>query len=183
MIEAYVFGYIDDETPQPVFEAIAKAERESKPLVVYVNSNGGHMFAGLAIARRMLASSARIITVIAGSAMSAAATIAACGNRGERYISPNGVLMVHDAQAYFAYGENPDHEASLAAFKASSAEMLALLDERRGKKRGTTAAEYAKGGRVDMFYSPADAVAASYVDHVGFPTIKNANEWKVEVSK
>ena len=61
----------------------------------YINSPGGHIYAGLAIYDTMQHISSPISTICIGMAASMAATLLSSGEKGHRYALPNARAMIH----------------------------------------------------------------------------------------
>ena len=66
-----------------------------EPVYMYINSPGGCLAAGYAIVDQMLLCDCPIYTVVRGQAYSMGAIIAAFGQKGHRYITPNSSMMLH----------------------------------------------------------------------------------------
>lgn len=71
---------------------------EVAPIILYINSGGGSISHGFSIIDTMNGISSPVITAINGMACSMAGIISVAGHR--RVITPNGVWMAHDMQAY-----------------------------------------------------------------------------------
>jgi ATP-dependent Clp endopeptidase proteolytic subunit ClpP len=65
------------------------------PVYMYINSPGGCIAAGYAIVDQMLACRCPIVTIVRGQAHSMGAMIAAYGQKGHRFATPNSSLMLH----------------------------------------------------------------------------------------
>lgn len=61
---------------------------------VTINSDGGQIFDGFAIAESLMQHPAKVVTRVIGGAMSIASVIAMAGD--ERLIAENGTIMIHD---------------------------------------------------------------------------------------
>ena len=64
-------------------------------ILLYIQSPGGSVSAGLAIYDAMQRSRCDIATVCLGTASSMAAVLVAAGTPGKRYCTPHGELMIH----------------------------------------------------------------------------------------
>lgn len=71
------------------------SSKNTDDIVLYIDSPGGSVSAGLAIYDAMQRSRCDIATVCLGMAASIAAVLAAAGTRGKRYCIPHGELMIH----------------------------------------------------------------------------------------
>lgn len=66
-----------------------------EPIYLYINSPGGDLSSGYGIIDQMMISPCPIYTIIRGQAHSMGAIIAAFGERGHRYSTPNSSIMLH----------------------------------------------------------------------------------------
>lgn len=72
-----------------------EAEDPKKDIVMYINSPGGHVSAGLAIYDTMQLVKPQISTVCVGLAASMGAVLLLAGAREKRYVLPNSEVMIH----------------------------------------------------------------------------------------
>jgi ATP-dependent Clp protease protease subunit len=70
-------------------------ENSNKDIILYVNSPGGHVSAGLAIYDTMQYVKADVSTICIGMAASMGAVILAGGKKGKRFILPNSEVLIH----------------------------------------------------------------------------------------
>ena len=70
-------------------------ENPNKDIIMYVNSPGGHVTAGLAIYDTMQYIKPDVSTVCIGLAASMGAVILAGGAKGKRFTLPNAEVMIH----------------------------------------------------------------------------------------
>ena len=94
--EVWLTGEINSEVADAVISQILHldAEDPDAEIVIYINSPGGSVTAGLSIYDVMQAVSADIHTVCVGTAASMAAVLFAAGDRRE--ILRHGEVMIHD---------------------------------------------------------------------------------------
>jgi ATP-dependent Clp protease protease subunit len=98
--EIYLYGDISDEkwydsdtTPAEVRDELALL-KGAKEIDVYINSNGGGVFAGFAIYNILRRQEATINTYVDGIAASIASVILQSGSR--RYAAKNSIIMIHN---------------------------------------------------------------------------------------
>ncbi len=72
-----------------------EAENSKKDIIMYVNSPGGSVSAGLAIIDTMNFIAPNVSTVCVGMAASMGAMILMSGARGKRFILPHSEVMIH----------------------------------------------------------------------------------------
>ncbi|MEU0978465.1 head maturation protease, ClpP-related [Streptomyces griseus] len=149
-------------------------------LRVRINSPGGSVYDGIAIANAIRLHPATVTVQVDGIAASAASVIAMAGDR--IVMTPQSQLMIHDA-------------SSLCIGNASDmAEMAALLDiqsdniaDAYAARAGGTREEWRERMRAESWYLAAEAVAAGLADEV-LPFRKEAepepaltNTWDLSV--
>jgi len=66
-----------------------------KDIVMYVNSPGGSVTAGMAIYDTMQYVKCDVVTVCIGMAASMGAMLLTAGTKGKRYALPNSEVMIH----------------------------------------------------------------------------------------
>jgi len=72
-----------------------ESEEPEKDIMVYINSPGGHVSAGLAIYDTMQYVRCDIATICMGQASSMGAFLLAAGQAGKRYSLPHARIMIH----------------------------------------------------------------------------------------
>lgn len=70
-------------------------EDANKDIIMYINSPGGHVTAGLAIYDTMQYIKPDVSTVCLGMAASMGAVLMAGGAKGKRFVLPNSEIMIH----------------------------------------------------------------------------------------
>ncbi|MFL1903090.1 head maturation protease, ClpP-related [Streptomyces tauricus] len=129
----------------------------SPNLRVRVNSPGGSVFEGIAIANALRSHPANVTVQVDGIAASIASVIAMAGNRIE--MSPNTMLMIHDASG-LCMGN--------AADMAEMEELLDLISDNiadaYAARAGGTREQWRERMRAETWYLPDDAVEAGLAD-------------------
>ena len=126
-------------------------------LRVRVNSPGGSVFEGIAIANALRSHPANVTVQVDGIAASIASVIAMSGDRIE--MAPNTMLMIHDASGV-CMGNASDMQ--------EMAELLDLISDNiadaYAARAGGTRAEWRDRMRAETWYLPEDAVEAGLAD-------------------
>jgi ATP-dependent protease ClpP protease subunit len=126
-------------------------------LRVRINSPGGSVFEGIAIANALRSHPANITIQVDGIAASIASVIAMAGDRIE--MAPNTMLMIHDASGV-CLGNAADME--------EMAELLDLISDNiadaYAQRAGGTRDEWRARMRSETWYLPEDAVANGLAD-------------------
>ncbi|MGV9756933.1 head maturation protease, ClpP-related [Streptomyces tricolor] len=122
-----------------------------------VNSPGGSVFEGIAIANALRSHPAKVTVQVDGIAASIASVIAMSGDRIE--MAPNSMLMIHDASGV-CMGNAADME--------EMAELLDLISDNiadaYAARAGGTRDEWRARMRAETWYLPEDAVDAGLAD-------------------
>jgi ATP-dependent protease ClpP protease subunit len=122
-----------------------------------VNSPGGSVFEGVAIANALRSHPANVTVQVDGIAASIASVICMAGDRVE--MCPNTMLMIHDASG-LCIGN--------AADMAEMEELLSLISDNIADayvaKAGGTRAEWRARMQAETWYLPDDAVKAGLAD-------------------
>jgi ATP-dependent protease ClpP protease subunit len=129
----------------------------SPNLRVRVNSPGGSVFEGIAIANALRSHPATVTIQIDGIAASIASVIAMAGDRVE--MAPNTMLMIHEASG-LCMGD--------AAEMEEMAVLLGLISDNiadaYAAKAGGTREQWREQMRAETWYLPDDAVTAGLAD-------------------
>ncbi|HCW32319.1 MAG: ATP-dependent Clp protease proteolytic subunit ClpP, ATP-dependent Clp protease, protease subunit [Candidatus Peregrinibacteria bacterium GW2011_GWF2_39_17] len=88
---------IDDQVANSIIAQLLFLEKDNpkKDIVMYIQSPGGHVTAGLAIYDTMQYIRPDVSTVCIGMAASMGAVLLAAGARGKRFALPNAEIMIH----------------------------------------------------------------------------------------
>ncbi len=93
----FIGGPIDDQLANLVIAQLLflEAEDPERDIMLYINSPGGIVTAGLAIYDTMQYVKPDICTICLGQAASMAAVLLAAGTKGKRYTLPHSRIMLH----------------------------------------------------------------------------------------
>ncbi|HEY4514454.1 MAG TPA: ATP-dependent Clp endopeptidase proteolytic subunit ClpP [Candidatus Paceibacterota bacterium] len=93
----FLGGPIDGEVANLVVAQLLflASEDPKKDISFYINSQGGHVSAGLAILDTMNHIQPEVSTVCVGMAASMAAVLLSAGTKGKRFALPNAEVMIH----------------------------------------------------------------------------------------
>ncbi len=154
----YLFSEIDDEAALHVIAQLEYlSEGGNEPVILWINSPGGSVSAGLAIVDAMKRVRCDVITVCTGLAASMAAFIVACGTR--RYITPYAEMMLHQPLGK-AVGQATDIERTASHIARTKKALYTLLAEHTGKSIDAIAADCDR----DFYLSADEAVEYGLVD-------------------
>lgn len=88
---------IDDQVANSIIAQLLFLENENpkKEIIMYIQSPGGHVTAGLAIYDTIQYIKSDVVTVCIGMAASMGAILLTGGTKGKRYALPNAEVMIH----------------------------------------------------------------------------------------
>jgi len=90
-----LIGEIDETASTHICNYLQLFSLRKEPVYMYINSPGGCISSGYAIIDQMLACSCPVWTIVRGQAHSMGAMIAAFGQKGCRFATPNSSMMLH----------------------------------------------------------------------------------------
>jgi ATP-dependent Clp endopeptidase proteolytic subunit ClpP len=128
-------------------------------LEVHINSAGGDVFDGIAIAEAIRDRKGPVTTVVDGLAASIASVIAQAG--AKRVMAPGSMLMVHDA-----WGAAQGNAAELAKMASTLDQVSANLASVYAARSGRTAGEWRDAMRDETWFTADEAVNAGLADEV-----------------
>jgi ATP-dependent Clp protease, protease subunit len=154
---------VDDEVANLIVAQMLHLEAEDpeKDIQLYINSPGGHVYAGLAIYDTMQFIKPDVATTCCGIAMSMGSLILAGGAPGKRSALPNSRILVHQPSGGFQ-GQSTDIEIH-------AREALALrrrVEEIYADHTHKTVEEVSSDIERDRFMTPEDARDYGIVDRV-----------------
>lgn len=175
-------GDVTDQLAESVIERVLaiSADNPQKPIVFYINSDGGSVHALLAIQAIMDAVPNPVVTVALGKAFSAGADILAHGD--VRFVSPYARVMVHETTAGVG-GHIEDLKTSVEEVQAMNAQSMEILANDMGKTRNELKELFKERGR-DLHVGAEEAVKLGLADHVGVPEVseKPVTEIQYEIA-
>ena len=130
-------------------------------ILLYINSPGGSVAAGLALYDAMERSRCDIATVCLGTAASMAAVLLAAGTHGKRYCAPHGEVMIHQVLGGFQ-GQASDIEIAAGHLLACKEQLNRLLAAACGKPVDQVRRDCDR----DHYLSAAQAIDYGLVDHL-----------------
>lgn len=141
-----------------------EAEDPSKDIILYINSPGGSVSAGLAIYDTMKYVKPDIQTVCIGQAASMGAFLLAAGTKGKRYILENSRVMIHQPLGGTGSGYHQTTDVQIIAeeLQATKERLASIL----AKNTGKTKEEVLRDTERDHYLTAEEAVAYGLVDQV-----------------
>ncbi len=159
----FVGTAIDEEIANLVVAQLLHLEAEDpeKEIQLYVNSPGGHVYAGLAIYDTMRFIKPDVATTCCGIAMSMGSLILAGGAKGKRAALPNSRILIHQPSAGF--------EGMATDIEIHAREIMktrARIDELYAHHTGQTVEQAHQDMERDRFFKPEEAVEYGLIDKV-----------------
>jgi ATP-dependent Clp protease protease subunit len=154
---------IDDDIANVVIAQLLflDAEDPDKDVMLYINSPGGDVSAGLAIYDTMQYVSCDVATYCMGQAASMGSFLLAAGAKGKRHALPHARVMIHQPLAGFQ-GRATDIDIHAREILAARDTLNALY----AKHTGQTVETIKRDTERDYFMSPAQAVEYGLIDSV-----------------
>jgi ATP-dependent Clp protease protease subunit len=154
---------IDDHVANLVIAQLLflEAEDPEKDIMIYVNSPGGMVSAGLAIYDTMQYIKPDVCTICVGQAASMAAVLLAAGAKGKRYALPHSRIMIHQPMGAF--------QGQATEVEIQAKEILRLrdiLNEILAKHTGQDKKRIAKDTERDFYMSSEEAQKYGLIDHI-----------------
>ena len=138
-----------------------ESQDPDKDIVLYINSPGGSITAGMAIFDTMNYIKCDVSTVCVGMAASMGAFLLAAGAKGKRLALPNSEIMIHQPLGGMQ-GQAPDikiHADRIIRMRRTLNEILA-------KQTGRPVEEIERDTERDNFLSAEEAKAYGLIDEV-----------------
>jgi len=138
-----------------------EAEDPEKDIMLYINSPGGMVSAGLAIYDTMQYIKPDVCTICVGQAASMAAVLLAAGAKGKRYALPHSRIMIHQPMGAF--------QGQATEVEIQAKEILRLrdiLNEILAKHTGQDKRRIAKDTERDFYMSSEEAQKYGIIDHI-----------------
>jgi len=136
-------------------------ENKSQDINIYINTPGGHVYAGMAIYDTMQFVHCDVATYCIGQASSMGALLLTAGTKGKRYALPNSRIMIHQP-AGGAQGTASDIKITAEEILRLKKNMTRLLS----KHTGQPVERIQKDSDRDYFMSADEAKKYGLVDEV-----------------
>jgi ATP-dependent Clp protease, protease subunit len=159
---------IDDDMANSIVAQLLLLDSENpeKDIMLYINSPGGVITAGMAIYDTMKLIKADVSTICLGEAASMGAFLLSGGTKGKRMALPSARIMIHQPLGG-AQGQATDIEIEAKEIMRMKNEIIALLAEHSGqsieKIKGDTERDYYMSAQEAVDYGLIDKVVTSPV--------------------
>ena len=138
-----------------------ESEEPEKDIMVYVNSPGGHVTAGMAIYDTMMHVRCDVSTICMGQAASMGAFLLGAGAKGKRYALPHSRIMIHQPLGGYQ-GQATDIEIHAKEILRTRDSLNQIWSEQTGQ----TMERIENDTERDYFMSPEEACTYGIIDEV-----------------
>ena len=139
-----------------------EAEDPERDILVYLNSPGGSITAGLAIYDTMQFIKPHVATYCIGQAASIAAVLLAAGTKGKRFSLPNARILIHQPWMSGLGGQASDIDIHAKEILR----MRTMLNEIMAKHTGQSVQRIQEDTDRDYIMGPAQAKEYGIIDDV-----------------
>ena len=159
----FLGGEIDDDVANTVVAQMLFLEMEDPDadIMLYINSPGGSVSAGMAIYDTMQYLKCEVSTLCVGLAASMGAFLLAAGAKGKRKALPHAEIMIHQPLGG-AQGQASDIKIQAEHILHLREKLNAILAEKTGQSLETIAADTER----DNYMTAAEAAAYGLIDQV-----------------
>ena len=159
----FLSGEINDAMANTIVAQLIYLEAKdmNKAIMVYINSPGGSVTAGMAIYDTMNYIKCDVSTICIGMAASMGAFLLSSGTKGKRYALPNSEIMIHQPLGG-AQGQASDIKIQAEHILKIKDKMNRILSENTGK----SIAEIERDTDRDNYLSADQALEYGLIDNV-----------------
>jgi len=159
----FIGAPIDDNIANLAIAQLLYLEKEDpgKDVVMYINSPGGSVSAGLAIYDTMQFARCDVATYCIGLSASIAAVLLAAGTKGKRYALPHSTILLHQLSAGFS-GQASDIDIHAREVLRLKRVLNEIFVEHTGKDYTTIEKDTDR----DFFMTPEEAVDYGIIDEI-----------------
>ena len=155
-------GEIDDNLANSIVAQLLYLDSlNHDPINLYINSPGGSITAGMAIYDTMNYIKSKVSTICIGMAASMAAFILSSGEKGMRFILPNGEVMIHQP---LGGAQGQATEIKIAAERILK--LKEKLNKILSKNTGQSLEKISNDTERDYFLSADEALEYGLIDKV-----------------
>lgn len=159
----FLNGEVEEHMATTIVAQLLFLENENpeKDIMMYINSPGGSIDAGMAIYDTMNFIKCDVSTTCIGMAASMGQFLLGAGAKGKRYALPNSRIMMHQPSGGFR-----GVEADIQIQAAEIAKMKTRLFEEIAKHTGQSVEKIRQDADRDHWMSPVDAKEYGLIDQV-----------------
>ena len=155
-------------------EVLEASADEDKPIIVYIDSYGGQVYALATMVAALGTVSNKVITVCVGKAMSCGAILLSCGE--ERYIDIDSTVMIHEVSGGFR-GNVKDIEVEATEMRRLNDRWMTRLAQNCGKSLEELEALFRD--KREIYMTAPDAIEFGLVDKIGIPKLYKVTSYEL----
>lgn len=163
--KVFLWGAVFDESAERIVNRLLYLESENpgKEISFYINSPGGVVTSGNVIMDTMKMISSPVSTICMGLAASMGALLLSAGEKGKRYVWPNGRIMIHQPSIGGGiYGQASDIEITATEIQKTKELGAKVLADNCGHSVEKILADFDR----DFWMDAKEALKYGIVDHV-----------------
>ena len=160
----FLGGPINDAVANTVIAQLLFLDHEDqkKDIMLYINSPGGSVTAGMAIYDTMQFVKSNVSTMCVGIAASMGAFLLASGQKGKRFALPNSQVLLHQVMVEGIGGQATEVEISARQILKTKQRMNQIL----AKHTGQSFAKVEKDTERDFWLSAEEAKTYGVIDDI-----------------
>lgn len=163
-VSILLYGEVGDKEkvdPMEIVSQLLELSNRYKAISVHINSNGGDVFAGIAIFNALKSSDADITIYVDGVAASIAGVIALCGKK--LYMNQYARLMIHNVSGG-CYGSKSDLQDMISCIENLEDTIADMISKRCKKSKEEITALYFDGK--DHWITAKEALSMGLIDGI-----------------
>jgi len=133
-----------------------------KDILMYINSPGGNIYAGLALIDTMNHVSCDVVTIGVGTVASMASLILSSGKKGKRYSLPNSMIHIHQPYTPNVKGQASDIEIEAKEILRLKDLIADMLAKNTGQKKDKIISDFDR----DYNMTASDAKKYGLIDKI-----------------
>ena len=155
---------IDDQVANVIIAQLLLLQNEDpkKDIMMYIDSPGGHVHAGMAIYDTMNYIEPDVVTICIGMAASMGAVLLAGGAKGKRLSLPHSDIMIHQILAHGLGGQASDIEVEARQILRTKK----MLNEILAKETGRKVDQIEKDTDRNNWMNPSEALKYGIIDRI-----------------
>ena len=158
-------GGVSDDSVNPIIAQLLYLESvdSSTPITLMINSPGGSVYSGLALADTMNYIKCPIHTIVNGMAASMGAYLLSCGEKGHRAALPNSTVMVHQVMSGIPGGTQA---TDIGIHYKETDRLKQTLTKTLADNCGMSYEEMYEACERDKYMSASDALKFGIIDKI-----------------
>lgn len=160
----FISGQIKSDMANTVIAQLLflDAQDQKKDIKIYINSQGGSIYAGLAILDTINHLKSDVSTIGVGMAASMGAVLLAAGKKGKRFALPHTKILIHQPLMFGLEGQASDIEIATKQLIKDKDELLSFLAKQTGQRKS----RIEKDADRDFWMSAKEAEEYGLIDKV-----------------